>query len=132
MEEDRKIRAEIDAMKRTIKEKYIKDENFIFLPPIFEFIESGYFDQNSLYKFLQNLLPKEETPQNIVLKNIKQSYNLPDRVFLESIPILLENIRNGEYNLPEFIEAAKALHDLSKNEIIKELSVFWLPKFMRT
>ncbi|WP_421948590.1 P-loop NTPase fold protein [Phaeodactylibacter xiamenensis] len=118
------------AYRDYLKKNYWGDDTYHFFPAIFTFVKTGYLDADKLNSELSELMPKEEPPHLQVLNKIKQSYNLSDAEFNECLPQLIQHIEKGDYNLAEFIEGAKVLHDLSSSGVIKGYSKDTLNAFL--
>lgn len=129
--EAEKALVEEKALIERIVKEYIQSDQFLFISPIHQYIVDGFLDDELLASELRSLIPEDQPAHIKTLSEIQKSYNLNDSVFSEEFPKLMNYIEGGYYSLPEFIEAAKVLHDLSLNEVIKEypkdvLNVFLL------
>ncbi|GAB5554189.1 MAG: hypothetical protein Sapg2KO_37800 [Saprospiraceae bacterium] len=116
------VKAKLVKKRKHLVSTYWKDDQYDFLPSVFEYIKTGYLNDEKLTREIKNLIPEELPDHEQTLSKISNPYDLDDENFNSLYPRLIDDITKGKHNLKGLVESAKILYDLQGTGVHNSLS----------
>lgn len=97
-------------------------KDYLFIPPIFNFLKTGYLNSEELIKTLEQNIPDNISAEQDALNElgIPRVLHLAELDFQKKLNVLINGISNGEYSISQYLSGFYALVNLIDDKIISE------------
>lgn len=113
-----------DKFGQEFKSKYIDGcKSYVFIPPIFDYVSSGYLDRVSLKQFLKSILPVNNPKRVKLISKLRLGNFKGDKEFTDLLSKLNKYIANGKYNLFEYVAISSLLIGFSENNLLDSIDL---------